>query len=85
MSEDSCEGLEILDKTLTGSGTGLYDMLAEDLTNLPRERWKLSWLVCLFSNVIQPRVTWEKGTSGGDLPCSDWPVAMSVKVCLSWR
>lgn len=38
MSEDSCEGLEILDKTLTGSGTGLYDMLAEDLTNLPRER-----------------------------------------------
>lgn len=60
MSEDSCEELEILDKTLTGSGTGLYDMLAEDLTNLPRERWKLSWLVCLFSNVIQPRVTREK-------------------------
>lgn len=45
MSEDSSEELEILGKTLTGSSPGLCEMLAEDLTNLPREReGKLSWV-----------------------------------------
>lgn len=33
-------------------------------------------------NLMQPRVTWEDGTSNEKLPRQHWPVIMSMRHCL---